>query len=43
MHTVNMITGAKLMVERGGGKGIAIIVVTAISAAITPVNDNLFV
>ena len=42
MLTVNMIMGAKLIVDSGGGRGIAIIVVTAINAAITPVNAAFF-
>ncbi len=42
MLTANMIMGAKLMVESGGGNGMAIIVVTAINAAMTPVNATFF-
>ena len=37
-----MTIGAKLIVESGGGSGMAIIVVTAINAAITPVNAAFF-
>ena len=40
--TANMIMGAKFMVESGGGNGMAIIVVTAINAAMTPVNATFF-
>jgi hypothetical protein len=37
MLATNMIIGAKVMVESGGGIGMAIIVVTAINAVMTDV------
>jgi hypothetical protein len=39
MATVKIITGAKFMVESGGGRGMAIMVVTAINAAIIAVKE----
>jgi hypothetical protein len=42
MVMTKIMIGAKLMVERGGGKGIAIMVVTAIRADIIPVKDAFF-
>jgi hypothetical protein len=42
MVMTKIMIGAKLMVERGGGKGIAIMVVTAINADIIPVKDAFF-
>jgi len=41
--TTNMIMGAKVRVESGGGIGIAVIVVTAIKADITAVIANFTV
>jgi len=43
MPTTNMIMGAKVRVESGGGIGIAVIVVTAIKADITAVIANFTV
>jgi hypothetical protein len=43
MQVTNMITGARLMDERGGGRGMARIVVTAIRAARMEVNATVFV
>jgi len=42
MLTANIITGAKLTVESGGGSGMAIMVVTAIKADITAVRATFF-
>src|SRR3989337_4449612 len=40
MPVTNMAIGAKVIVDSGGGIGIAIIVVTAIKADITPIRAN---
>jgi hypothetical protein len=43
MLVANIIIGAKVMVESGGGIGIAVIVITAIRADMTDVRATIFV